>query len=787
MKKVLLIGGCGYIGGHLIKKLASAGLETFVLDKNDKPVREDPNVIRGDRNNINDLKELKKYGFTYIIDLIAYFPFQTQLLVEQFGSTIENMVHLSTFSVYQVPLASPFSESSPTVADNSSSYMNLKAECERILCDAYHESRFPSVIIRSAPIMGPDDPVSRENYFIKRLLTNTPIIIPDSGKSAVIAVCIRDLTDVIITAMMNGNAIGKIFHVCQKETVSVKTHIENIGKLCGMTPFFLPVSSHDLASAGFNLCAFPYYSTDLLVPSLENAARILDFTPTPYHEALSGTVRWYLDHRPAELPAWPGNSSTQARLASINERLQYINETVFIGYYKRQKQLLNENMPVIGRTQIRKLKEKVKQFFIGGSCTHDEDAIHIILPDNGLEHFENSVFFDSLKHKEKYIFVSSNDISEWLFSEQISTLPENSPETEIDERGKPWFHRFKPAGNTHYTYLQAVPSHKKDIAGYYLFYYSGANNRKDSALYSLDPHYVKLNFIPAASGSSPENNGVPEVNFYNGVVLFNAHAVAEDGRRNEWKIAFNPYRTAYCLGSCRFINKYCIARNASHCFIDSKGNIRVCIGAKPLCTIDNTGEQLNQRIAEIVRETETRRNCRACHRYAICPRCLYPVDEKRYCDSIKTDPYRYRYLILSDLLARLSDFDPFMEKHSPVAVSISTATRRFCMTGATKQARSSLQTLPGRYELKKGIIPFIYKNDYYAYLTIDNVIVKIEAAAFFLLEFLEDGGEFPELSTDGMAGETAAVEEFDTEAALATLEKSGIITIKNTYSGTNHV
>ena len=72
MKKILITGGTGFIGNHLIKECLKKGWKTYSLsskkvDKKDKIKRVKYFFI--DVRNKNKLINLKKYKFDYVVNL----------------------------------------------------------------------------------------------------------------------------------------------------------------------------------------------------------------------------------------------------------------------------------------------------------------------------------------------------------------------------------------------------------------------------------------------------------------------------------------------------------------------------------------------------------------------------------------------------------------------------------------------------------------------------------------------------------------------------------------------
>ncbi|MCP4214820.1 MAG: NAD-dependent epimerase/dehydratase family protein, partial [bacterium] len=329
-KKVLIIGGGGFLGHCLIEELRKDSFEPYIFDIQGGKRDDGITVISGDRHNYHDLAAAREYDFDCVVDLIAYRPKETELAIKVFSGYTGRFVHISTFSAYQAPEISPFDESHPLTADGSNTYMNRKADCERLLEEAGRTSGFPFVVVRSAPVFGPHDNVSRENYYLKRMKTGQPIIVPGDAKTPLLTVFVRDLIKTVALAVSNEAAIGKAFHAAQREMVSLQTHIMEIGRLSGLTPEILPVNEQLLAAAGFNLSAFPYYSGNALYADTSAVRDVLGLEQTTYKEAMKETMSWLLANDPLNQPSWPGRITMQARMAATNDTIQYLKEKTFV-------------------------------------------------------------------------------------------------------------------------------------------------------------------------------------------------------------------------------------------------------------------------------------------------------------------------------------------------------------------------------------------------------------------------------------------------------------------------
>ncbi|HKY05753.1 MAG TPA: NAD-dependent epimerase/dehydratase family protein [Blastocatellia bacterium] len=304
--KVLVIGGSGYIGGHTVEELVGRGHEVSVFARGHTRPRllEDVRFIKGDRHNPDDLSELRSHGFEAVIDINAYTREETQAAISTFDGRVSRFVHLSTASVYQITGNMPLVESDPLVTDPGATYAYNKAECERALRWAYTKNGFPFVSVRPGVVFGPRDNKSRENYYLKRIISGDPVIVADSGALPIFAVYVKDLAVSLANALTATGAEGNAYHLMQSEIVAIHAHIANIARLAGADAEVTEVPSRLLERVGFNLRQIPYHANGRLILCDTSAARAdLAFSPTPYPRALKDTITYFLEHDPENHPS----------------------------------------------------------------------------------------------------------------------------------------------------------------------------------------------------------------------------------------------------------------------------------------------------------------------------------------------------------------------------------------------------------------------------------------------------------------------------------------------------
>ncbi|HXG65374.1 MAG TPA: NAD-dependent epimerase/dehydratase family protein, partial [Blastocatellia bacterium] len=269
------------------------------------PLPEGVQLIKGDRHNPQDISGLRSLGFEALVDINAYTREETQTVINAFEGALTRFVHLSTVAVCQRASGVPINESDPLVTDPNAGYAYGKAECERALRWAHARSLFPFVILRPTAVYGPRDRISRENYYLKRLIAGDPVIVPDSGAAPIFAIYVKDLAEVIANALTARGVEGLSYHLSQPELVSVNEHVTNIARFAEVEANLVNIPSRLLARLGFNLDHLPYYCNDqLIVCDTQAAARDLDFAPTPYLRALRETIEYFLDRDPEHCPSF---------------------------------------------------------------------------------------------------------------------------------------------------------------------------------------------------------------------------------------------------------------------------------------------------------------------------------------------------------------------------------------------------------------------------------------------------------------------------------------------------
>lgn len=222
----VLIVGCGYVGLPLGIELVRQGHEVVGLRRSAEAAGALKAAgIHPVTADISDIAQLMAIPgrFDWVVNLVssskggppeyqAVFVNGTKNLIEWLArEQPKKFVYTSSTSVYGQTDGSLVKETSPT--EPSSETGKLLVEAERLLINAYQQSRFPAVILRVAGIYGP----SRGHLFLQYLRNQAKI----TGKGDRILNMIHrdDLVRIIMLALKSARA-GEIYNAVDDEPVA---------------------------------------------------------------------------------------------------------------------------------------------------------------------------------------------------------------------------------------------------------------------------------------------------------------------------------------------------------------------------------------------------------------------------------------------------------------------------------------------------------------------------------------------------------------------------------------
>jgi len=237
---VLVTGGAGFIGSHLVDELISEGFEVTVLD----------NLSTGRLDNIKHHLENKKFRFVegdvrdgkvveealegvdavFHLAAITSVPYSVNhprvtyqvnvngtrnLLEACLRSSVERFIYLSTCAVYGEPEYLPVDEKHPT--NPISPYADSKLKAEQACIEFQEANGLKTIVLRPFNIYGSRQ---RNDFyggvianFIERLREGKPPIIYGDGKQTRDFIYVGDAVKAFMTALNRNDAVGRTFNI----------------------------------------------------------------------------------------------------------------------------------------------------------------------------------------------------------------------------------------------------------------------------------------------------------------------------------------------------------------------------------------------------------------------------------------------------------------------------------------------------------------------------------------------------------------------------------------------
>ena len=250
MRKILVTGGAGFIGSHLVDVLMERGEEVCVFDnlstgslENVRHWLDCPNFtfIRGDLLNPIDLEKLEIERYSLIFHFAANpdvkigstepnIHFQQNIvathnlleLIRKAG-TQPTLIFSSTSTVYgeasKIPTPEDYAPLKPI-----STYGASKLACEALITAYAHTYGFKAVIYRLANIVGARSRHGVIYDFIRKLERNPEELeILGDGTQTKSYLHIKDCVDAILLGLENLTEQVEIFNVGSEDQIDVKT------------------------------------------------------------------------------------------------------------------------------------------------------------------------------------------------------------------------------------------------------------------------------------------------------------------------------------------------------------------------------------------------------------------------------------------------------------------------------------------------------------------------------------------------------------------------------------
>ncbi len=319
-KKVLITGGAGFIGSHLLDRLAATGNHVTVIDNfcngkdaNVRHHRGNP-VVRIERADICDYVEVDRVmrGVDVVFHMAvccartsAHDPFQAAQ-VNAAGSLnvceaarrhrIGRLIYVSTIGVYGDAAYWPIDEKHPLEPANM--YGSSKAAGEMYARSYWRTYDVPTAIIRLSSTYGPREPSEGRRAevipkFVMRILAGERPVIYGTGEQTRDFTYVDDIVAGLLLAAECDAMVGECVNLGRGQDVSVGTVCRLIMQKLGrpdLEPIFIPNGSAP--------------ERDRAIIDVRKAAQMFGFSaPVDIDAGLDAYIRWVRE-QDVDLERW---------------------------------------------------------------------------------------------------------------------------------------------------------------------------------------------------------------------------------------------------------------------------------------------------------------------------------------------------------------------------------------------------------------------------------------------------------------------------------------------------
>lgn len=336
MAAALLVGGTGFMGRHVARRLIADGHHVAVLSRGRREPVPGTEVLTADRADHAAMAALlagRRFDLT--VDFGIFDAADLDWLSPLPLASLGRFVMISTGQVYLVAEGGtpPYAESDasrPAMAeparDSSDhgawSYGIGKRRAEAAM-RALGERGLEGVALRLPIVQGEGDGSLRLWAYLERMLDGGPLVLPDGGRRPVRFLDVADLAQAVAHIAASPPE-HDAYNLAQPDILPLRVFLEQVARAAGIPACFVEASWEECRAVGLREFLLPYAGKWASVLDPARAAAELGVAGTRSDDYLPRIVRWHLEHRPAEshegYAQRPGELALAARLAGAERQ-----------------------------------------------------------------------------------------------------------------------------------------------------------------------------------------------------------------------------------------------------------------------------------------------------------------------------------------------------------------------------------------------------------------------------------------------------------------------------------
>lgn len=317
--RVVVIGGTGFIGPYVVRKLIEAGHEVAVFHRG-RTASEVPGAssILGDYGRLGEYaSQFRDFRPEVVLDMIPATGKQALRVMDTFRGLARRVVAISSQDVYRAwgvvlgiesgledPLLieeSPLREALFVFRGRPAPKYNFlqnpdhydKIPVEKI---AMGDPELPGTILRLPMVYGPGDPLHRLYPYLKRMDDGRPFILLAEATAQWRAPVgyVENMADAIVLAVTDRRAEGRVYNVAEPDSPSQAEWVRQIGQATGWQGRVAVVPRRLLPGPRCRLEQHCVSDTRRIRSELEYREAV------PRAEALRRTAEWERSHPPED-------------------------------------------------------------------------------------------------------------------------------------------------------------------------------------------------------------------------------------------------------------------------------------------------------------------------------------------------------------------------------------------------------------------------------------------------------------------------------------------------------
>jgi nucleoside-diphosphate-sugar epimerase len=322
--KILIVGGTGFIGPHVVRRLVTRGHTVAVFNRGESSAPLPPAVthLRGDRRDLPRYRgEFARFAPDVVVDTRPLSQDHARTVMSVFCGLARRAVALSSGDVYRaygvlrgiesgplepVPLREdaplrlrlyPYRGETPRAPDDPMLWID---NYEKILVEQaiLGQAELPGTILRLPMTYGPGDDQHRLFPYLKRMDDRRAVILIDEvhARWRWARGYVEDVAEAIVAAIVDDRAAGWIYNVSEPESLTEAEWVRAFARVAGWHGQVLTVPADLMPSHLKQAGNFEQH----LVYDTSRIRRQLGFSETlPRTEAIRRTVAWERANPPA--------------------------------------------------------------------------------------------------------------------------------------------------------------------------------------------------------------------------------------------------------------------------------------------------------------------------------------------------------------------------------------------------------------------------------------------------------------------------------------------------------